>query len=174
MQGTWVSQRIRFGGDGMNASVRAPRWLSALAGLLLAGTAAATPPLSLGSYQHTAFQKQEGAPGDIASLAQTADGFLWMTGTKGVTRFDGVTFQPFRPVPGEAFRAAQLNGIFPAQGPTTAIMVPSPIPISAIGAHKPSRSWTWPPSHSNRPVSATATDYRKQFAARRLPAMGSN
>src|ERR1700733_12370333 len=59
MQGTWVSQRIRFGGDGMNASVRAPRWVSALAGLLLAGTAAATPPLSLGSYQHTAFQKQE-------------------------------------------------------------------------------------------------------------------
>lgn len=100
----------------MNASVRAPRWLGALAALLLAGTAAAAQPLSLGSYQHTAFQKQDGAPGDIASLAQTADGFLWMTGTKGVTRFDGVSFQPFRPVPGEAFRAAQLNGIFPAQG----------------------------------------------------------
>jgi len=97
-------------------SARAPRWLGAFVGLLLAGTAGASPPVSLGSYQHTAFQKQDGAPGDLASIAQTADGFLWMTGTKGVTRFDGVTFQAFRPAPGEAFRAAQLNSIFPAEG----------------------------------------------------------
>jgi signal transduction histidine kinase/ligand-binding sensor domain-containing protein len=100
----------------MNASLRASLWLGGLAALLLAGSAVAAPPLSLGSYQHTAFQKQDGAPGDLASIVQTADGFLWMTGTKGVTRFDGVTFQPFRPLPGEAFRAAQLNSIFPAEG----------------------------------------------------------
>ena len=100
----------------MKVSLRAPRWLVAVAALLLAGAATAAPPISLGSYQHTAFQKQDGAPGDIASIAQTADGFLWMTGTKGVTRFDGVTFQAFRPAPGEAFRAAQLNSVFPAEG----------------------------------------------------------
>jgi signal transduction histidine kinase/ligand-binding sensor domain-containing protein len=90
--------------------------VGSVAALLLASAAVAAPPLSLGSYQHTAFQKQDGAPGDLASIAQTSDGFLWMTGTKGVTRFDGVTFQPFRPLPGEAFRAAQLNSIFPAEG----------------------------------------------------------
>jgi signal transduction histidine kinase/ligand-binding sensor domain-containing protein len=100
----------------MNAALRAPRWFGALAALLLASTAAAAPPLSLGSYQHTAFQKQDGAPGDVSSIAQTEDGFLWMAGTKGITRFDGVSFQPFKPVAGEAFRAAQLNTIFPAEG----------------------------------------------------------
>lgn len=73
-------------------------------------------PETLGSFQHTAFQKQEGAPGDISHLAQTSDGFLWIAGTKGLTRFDGVTFAPFKPLPGERFLQSQFNWIFPAQG----------------------------------------------------------
>jgi signal transduction histidine kinase/ligand-binding sensor domain-containing protein len=100
----------------MTASVRPRRWLGGLAGLLLASVACAAPPLSLGSYQHTALTKQDGAPGDLASIAQSADGFLWMAGTKGLTRFDGVSFSAFRPAPGEHLPAAQLNVVFPAEG----------------------------------------------------------
>jgi signal transduction histidine kinase/ligand-binding sensor domain-containing protein len=100
----------------MNASLSVSRWFGGLAALLLAATAAAAPPLSLGSYQHTAYPKQEGAPGDVSSIVQSADGFLWIVGTKGVTRYDGVTFQSFKPLAGEKFLAAQLNLAFPAEG----------------------------------------------------------
>lgn len=100
----------------MIASVFPSRWLGGLAGLLMACTAIGSPQLSLGSYQHTAFAKEDGAPGDVASIAQSADGFLWMAGTKGLTRFDGVSFKAFRPPAGEHFLSAQLNALFPAEG----------------------------------------------------------
>lgn len=60
-----------------------------------------TAPETLGSFQHTSNRAAEGAPGYISRLAQTADGFLWMAGPKGLVRFDGVQFTPFKPVPGE-------------------------------------------------------------------------
>lgn len=77
---------------------------------------AAAPAETLGNFQHTTFEKQDGAPGDISHLAQTSDGFLWIAGTKGLTRFDGVSFAPFKPAAGERFVQAQFNWIFPAQG----------------------------------------------------------
>ena len=76
---------------------------------------AAKPGDTLGSFQHTAFLKKDGAPGDIAGMVQANDGFLWMIGTKGVTRFDGATFTAFRPVAGEHFEQAQVDRIVAAQ-----------------------------------------------------------
>lgn len=77
---------------------------------------ASTVPETLASFQHTSFGKSEGAPVGISGIAQTTDGFLWMTGTKGLTRFDGVRFTAFKPLPGERFLEAQLGMLFPAEG----------------------------------------------------------
>jgi len=89
-------------------------WLFAVVAVF--ACAAAKQGDTLGSFQHTAFLKKDGAPGDIAGMAQANDGFLWMIGTKGVTRFDGVTFTAFRPVAGEHFEQAQVDRIVAAQG----------------------------------------------------------
>ncbi|EIL94520.1 sensor histidine kinase [Rhodanobacter spathiphylli] len=89
-----------------------------LALVMLAATSlqASTPPETLASFQRTSFAKSDGAPAGISGMAQTDDGFLWMSGTKGLTRFDGVQFTPFKPAPGEHFLEAQLGMLFPAEG----------------------------------------------------------
>jgi signal transduction histidine kinase/ligand-binding sensor domain-containing protein len=71
---------------------------------------------TLGSYYHTSFLKQDGAPTDIGGLTQTSDGFLWIAGTKGLTRFDGNAFKAFHALPGESLPDAQLDELYPAEG----------------------------------------------------------
>ena len=47
----------------------------------------------LRDLRHTAWGPKEGAPDDIGSLAQAADGFLWMSASGGLFRFDGLRFE---------------------------------------------------------------------------------
>jgi signal transduction histidine kinase/ligand-binding sensor domain-containing protein len=70
---------------------------------------------TLGSFQQTTYLKQDGWPGN-GDMTQTADGFLWISGDKGLTRFDGNRFRTFIPLPGEGFPEAQLGHLHPAQG----------------------------------------------------------
>lgn len=77
---------------------------------------ACAPAETLGSYYHTSFLKQAGAPTDIGGLTQTSDGFIWIAGTKGITRFDGIAFKAFRALPGESLSEAQQNELYPAEG----------------------------------------------------------
>ena len=79
-----------------------------------AGTSALGTRESLGSFHHTAFLSKDGAPGDVSSVEQTTDGFVWLAGTKGVTRFDGVRFDPFVPAPGEHYEQPQINLVMAA------------------------------------------------------------
>lgn len=58
---------------------------------------------SLRQFQHTAWSLQSGAPSQIMALAQTSDGFLWMGTVNGLFRFDGVTFEAYRPPNGQQF-----------------------------------------------------------------------
>jgi signal transduction histidine kinase/ligand-binding sensor domain-containing protein len=53
---------------------------------------------SLSQLFHTAWTARDGAPPDVFALAQTPDGYLWVGGTAGLWRFDGVRFVPFRDV----------------------------------------------------------------------------
>jgi signal transduction histidine kinase/ligand-binding sensor domain-containing protein len=48
---------------------------------------------------HMSWTRREGAPSDIAALAQTRDGYLWIGSSFGLFRFDGLQFQsyPFTP-----------------------------------------------------------------------------
>ena len=59
-----------------------------------------TPELTLRQVNHRMYTAAEGAPSDIAALAQTPDGTLWIGSPAGLTRFDGVRFVPY-PGPSE-------------------------------------------------------------------------
>jgi ligand-binding sensor domain-containing protein len=48
-------------------------------------------------YVHTAWGDKEGAPSGILALAQTTDGYLWIGGVDGLYRFDGISFERYRP-----------------------------------------------------------------------------
>jgi ligand-binding sensor domain-containing protein len=49
---------------------------------------------------HTSWTIREGAPSGITSIAQTTDGFLWMGTEEGLFRFDGITFERYKPSAG--------------------------------------------------------------------------
>ncbi len=77
---------------------------------------ASSPSETLGHYQQRVFDQSEGAPQGIGFLAQTSDGFLWLNGDRGLLRFDGVHFIPFKPLPGERLSGNEIGALFPAQG----------------------------------------------------------
>ncbi|MYM22013.1 hypothetical protein GTP46_05065 [Duganella sp. FT135W] len=61
---------------------------------LLPATALALNPLTpLADYNHASWLTKDGAPPEIHSMAQTRDGWLWVTGPNGLYRFDGVRFE---------------------------------------------------------------------------------
>ncbi|MBB4099961.1 triple tyrosine motif-containing protein [Sphingomonas kyeonggiensis] len=70
--------------------------LLAVAGVLLAPTAHALDPTrSILQMYHRAYTQADGAPTDIKSVAQTADGYIWIGADDGLHRFDGQRFDRF-------------------------------------------------------------------------------
>ena len=49
---------------------------------------------------HSAWTARDGLRGVVSALAQTDDGFLWVGTTEGLYRFDGVTFEAYKPEAG--------------------------------------------------------------------------
>ncbi|MGN6479684.1 two-component regulator propeller domain-containing protein [Luteibacter sp.] len=68
---------------------------------LISGTPAhaQSPPESLAAFQHVAYARLTGAPGDVSRLALDSEGFLWMRATRGSVRFDGARFRAFPDLP---------------------------------------------------------------------------
>ncbi|MGM9491120.1 ligand-binding sensor domain-containing protein [Ideonella sp. YS5] len=82
-----------------------------MSGLLLASTllTAASPalafdqPLQIAQYAHTSWTARDGAMlGLVFAVAQTPDGYLWIAGSFGLFRFDGVRFVPWSPPKGQS------------------------------------------------------------------------
>jgi signal transduction histidine kinase/ligand-binding sensor domain-containing protein len=79
-------------------SLRSPpkRW-TRWVGLLCAFWCSAAGALSLdGTFadmKHTAWGSREGAPTGVLSMAQTRDGYLWLSSPAGLFRFDGLHFE---------------------------------------------------------------------------------
>jgi signal transduction histidine kinase/ligand-binding sensor domain-containing protein len=53
------------------------------------------PAQPLDDMAHMSWTRRDGAPNDIAALAQTPDGYLWIGSRLGLYRFDGLQFSPY-------------------------------------------------------------------------------
>jgi signal transduction histidine kinase/ligand-binding sensor domain-containing protein len=87
---------------------RTVRWIACAAALLtpaipVLGADDAGP---IAQMYHSAWTARDGLKGMVISLAQTEDGFLWVGTTEGLYRFDGMTFEAYKPD----------TGNFPASG----------------------------------------------------------
>src|ERR1700750_1718809 len=74
------------------------RWsMAAVVALVLVAPADALDPArAVSQYLHESWRSEKGLPsGTITSMAQTADGYLWIGTDKGLVRFDGLNFQTF-------------------------------------------------------------------------------
>jgi len=55
---------------------------------------------------------KDGAPEDVAGLAQTSDGFLWIATPTGLVRFDGARFENFHSQFGDRLLSANISSVF--------------------------------------------------------------
>jgi DNA-binding NarL/FixJ family response regulator len=101
-----VAGRIRYGID-LSPLWRARHALIGASVVLLGAAARAQAPAqrpeaTLAQLAHRTWTARDGAPVGIQTLAQTRDGFLWLGGSTGLFRFDGVRFERYEPPPGQA------------------------------------------------------------------------
>ena len=87
--------------------------LLCLVALLIAapGARALDSKVALGDYHHDIWTGKDGAPGEVAAMAQTADGWLWIGSSAGLYRFDGVRFSRFEALPGEALPRRPITAL---------------------------------------------------------------
>lgn len=79
----------------------------------LHGTTATPAPL-LSDYTHTAWGGLQGGPVDVLKLAQSTDGWLWMTTATGLYRYDGVQFERTDTVYGHRLYSSDVLGLLAA------------------------------------------------------------
>ena len=92
----------------------------ALIWLILCGAVSAwavNPKVRISQYGHTAWRIQDGfLSSKPVSIAQTADGYLWIGGPGGLfVRFDGVRFVPWTPPPGKQLLSPQIGTLLAAR-----------------------------------------------------------
>src|SRR5262249_9297291 len=75
-----------------------PRFFAVLLAIGVASVASATDPdPALSPYVRERWAADRGFPGGtVQAISQTADGYLWLATERGLFRFDGQTFRPFR------------------------------------------------------------------------------
>ena len=61
---------------------------------------------------HESWTFKEGAPEGVSTLAQTADGYLWLGTPNGLFRFDGVRFELFHPSFGDPLPSNNIASLF--------------------------------------------------------------
>ncbi|OYY76412.1 MAG: hypothetical protein B7Y43_15350 [Sphingomonas sp. 28-62-20] len=67
---------------------------------------------ALPQFKHTRWTADEGAPLAITQIAQTPDGWLWLTTFNGLQRFDGVTFETVAPPAGSPLEHYLASGLY--------------------------------------------------------------
>lgn len=97
----WGQVSARPLGDAMTNCRGWPSVLALIlqAVFLLAGpmALAQSDTLSIAQFRHTAWRGAASPPGRINDIAQARDGYLWISGSDGLARFDGVSFDTFSP-----------------------------------------------------------------------------
>ena len=80
---------------------------------------ALNPSLDVSQYGHTSWKIRDGfAKGQIISIAQTPDGYLWLGTEFGLLRFDGVRNVPFQPPAGRHLPSTQIFSLLAARDGT--------------------------------------------------------
>jgi ligand-binding sensor domain-containing protein len=64
---------------------------------------------TIAQFAHTSWGSKDGAPNAVSALAQTPDGYLWLGGTDGLYRFDGVVFEHYQPQSGGPFPVGSVS-----------------------------------------------------------------
>jgi ligand-binding sensor domain-containing protein len=78
---------------------------------------AVNPEFSISQYLHTSWAQEEGsALPPIHSLAQTADGYLWLGTSTGLIRFDGMRFVEWSAASGQGLPSRDIRCLRPASG----------------------------------------------------------
>ena len=83
--------------------------------LVCAGSASSLAQRSdrtIAQFVHTAWTAKDGAPSDVYAITQTKDGYLWIGSTQGLYRFDGITFEQYKPQAGPAFLSLSVRALF--------------------------------------------------------------
>jgi len=90
-----------------------------VAGLLLAWCPCAfalDPALDVSQYAHTSWKIRDGfTKGEINSIAQTPDGYLWLGTEFGLLRFDGVSVVPWQPPKGQGIPNSYITTLLAAR-----------------------------------------------------------
>jgi PAS domain S-box-containing protein len=86
--------------------------LAGLSLLALPRALAVDPDRRISQYGHTIWRVQDGAISPPTNIAQTTDGFLWITTAQGLMRFDGVRFTPWQPPQGQNLSGTHFTAVF--------------------------------------------------------------
>lgn len=90
--------------------------LAGLSALLPFSARALDPALDVAQYAHTAWKARDGAfRGNLVSIAQTTDGYLWLGTGFGLLRYDGARFVPWEPPPGSKLPGPQIGKVHGAR-----------------------------------------------------------
>ena len=77
------------------------------------------PSLDVSQYAHTAWKVRDGfVKGEIISIAQTPDGYLWLGTEFGLLRFDGVRAVPWQPPPDQHLPSDLIAGLLTSRDGT--------------------------------------------------------
>jgi ligand-binding sensor domain-containing protein len=67
---------------------------------------------TIAQFHHTGWPTADGTPRRIRELAQTTDGYLWLSTSRGLFRFDGVRFQRYEPGRGDRLPFQDIRALF--------------------------------------------------------------
>jgi ligand-binding sensor domain-containing protein len=99
-------------------TIRLVVWLFVYAMAAFAATTAhgLEPGVKLSQYAHKAWQLGDaGLLGTPQDIAQTLDGYIWVSTSDGLFRFDGIRFAKWEPPPGESLPSSSLWYLFGAR-----------------------------------------------------------
>ncbi len=96
--------------------LKIPLSLRCLLLFLLTATAWALDPHTLiTQYGHTAWRTQDGFVTNPGSITQTTDGYVWISTSNGLVRFDGVKFTPWTAPKGQSLPPGGLTSLLGAR-----------------------------------------------------------
>ncbi len=86
-------------------------WMTLLALAAAVPARALDPDKRLAEYVHNLWDARNGLSGEVTSIAQTKDGYLWLGTGSGLARFNGIEFTLFNKSNTSAFAHNEVRGL---------------------------------------------------------------